>query len=318
MKKFDYNKLKKEVVIEHNRVRTNPKSYIPILEQYMKYFNGNVLEKPDSDEGIETLEGKHAYVEAIKFLKTQKPICKLEFNEELSRASQDHCNDIGKSGSCDHKGSDGSTNDDRIGRYLDWDIAIAENIDFGATSGEELIISLLVDDGIEDRGHRDTLFNTKVNYIGIGVGYHREYDVCTVIDYVGTITSYKNKALNKLMDAYDNAKKKENSKALMKAPVSTIRMGEGSSNHNKAIKNMLKQAQKKEMVKLSKDLKNCMLDDDEDNPFADDPDAPEGAISCKTKTITKTLGKKKINTTIKTYTLEDGSEETVTLEEIQY
>ena len=30
-----------------NRLRENPKSFIPILEEEMKYFDGNVLEVPD-------------------------------------------------------------------------------------------------------------------------------------------------------------------------------------------------------------------------------------------------------------------------------
>ena len=57
------------------------------------------------------------------------------------------------------------------------------------------------------------------------------------------------------------------------------------------------------------------LNENEDDPFKDDPDAPEGCVSCKTKITKKKIGKKLITTTEKTYTLEDGSEEVVTLEE---
>ena len=309
----EYIRLKNEIIKEHNRIRTNPKSYIPILEKYIKWFHGNILEKPGADCGIETIEGISAYKEAINFLKTQKPIKEMIFDEEISRASQDHANDIGSTGSTDHRGSDGNTNDDRISRYIEWDITISENIDFGAVSGEEVMVSLLVDDGVDDRAHRSTMFNTKVKYFGVGVAEHKEYEVCTVIDYVGDIISYVDKKKNQAKKVKDNPiTPMKVIKALQNAKNEADRKKEIGT---KAINNMLMHAKKKEMAKLGKDVKNMKLNEDEDDPFKDDPDAPEGCVSCKTKITKKKIGKKLITTTEKTYTLEDGSEEVVTLEE---
>ena len=53
-----------------------------------------------------------------------------------------------------------------------------------------------------------------------------------------------------------------------------------------------------------------------DNPFYDDPDAPEGCIKRKIKHKKKKYPQKTLITTIKTYILEDGSEETVTIDEV--
>ena len=53
-----------------------------------------------------------------------------------------------------------------------------------------------------------------------------------------------------------------------------------------------------------------------ENPFYDDPDAPEGCIKRKTKHYKKKFPQKTLITTIKTYILEDGSEETVTIDEV--
>ena len=52
------------------------------------------------------------------------------------------------------------------------------------------------------------------------------------------------------------------------------------------------------------------------NPFYDDPDAPEGCIKRKIKHYKKKFPQKTLITTIKTYILEDGSEETVTIDEV--
>ena len=94
----ELQKLKREVIKETNRIRTNPKSYIPILEEYLKWFDGNILDKPGSEIGIETQEGAFAYHEAINFLKSQRPISELKYDEEIAKASQEYANEIGIKG----------------------------------------------------------------------------------------------------------------------------------------------------------------------------------------------------------------------------
>ena len=312
--KNDFSRLKQEIINEHNKIRRNPKSYIPILEKQLKWFRGTVLERPDLDCGIQTSEGVSAYKEAINFLKTQKPIAELIYDDEIAKASQDHADDIGYTGSVDYIGSNGETNDDRLKKYIEWDITIAENIDFGASSGEDVVVTLLVDDGVEDRGHRENMFNTKIKYFGVGIAEHREYDICTVIDYVGDVISYTDKSKNKNLSKGNKAKAAINN--------SSFHLGSTLNNKGnmgvKAINSMLMAAKKKEMAKIGKDLNKMNLNDDGNNPFKDDPDAPEGCVSCKTKITKKRAGKKTTIITIKTYTLEDGSEEVVTLEETIY
>ena len=82
--------IKKQVIIETNRIRTNPKAYIPILEKYLENFDDNILTRPDKNECIETQEGPKAYKEAIEFLKNQKPIYEIEFDEEAAKVAEDY------------------------------------------------------------------------------------------------------------------------------------------------------------------------------------------------------------------------------------
>jgi hypothetical protein len=50
---------------------------------------------------------------------------------------------------------DGSSIPDRVSRYGEWEAKVGENCDYSsATEGMQIIINLLIDDGIEDRGHR--------------------------------------------------------------------------------------------------------------------------------------------------------------------
>ena len=191
------DRIKKEVIIETNRIRTNPKAYIPILEKYLENFDDNILTRPDKNECIETQEGPKAYKEAIEFLKNQKPINEIEFDEEASKVAEEYAKVLSNSGE-DENGEDERRIEERVDKYLEYDYAISECIDFGGSSGIEVIVNLLVDDGVKLRTHRENLFSNKFQYYGVAVVTHPEYDFCTVIDYFGDILSYKNKEKDKI------------------------------------------------------------------------------------------------------------------------
>ncbi len=172
----------------HNQVRTNPQSFITILEKYKTYFKENILNKPSGP--IETIEGPLAYEEAIKFLKNQMSSPALKLHTILSNIAEKHCYDVGK-GIYDHIGSDGKDPAQRIEQYIEWDIKCAESIEIGSNSAEEIMINLIVDDGVHSRGHRSNIFSNDFKYIGIACGLHSIHEICTVINYVAEIKEEK-------------------------------------------------------------------------------------------------------------------------------
>ena len=82
-----------------------------------------------------------------------------------------------------HTGTDGSQPWDRISRYGDWTGSSAENIAYGPSSGREVVLQLIVDDGVSNRGHRTNIFNPDFKAVGVGCGPHREFAVMCVITY---------------------------------------------------------------------------------------------------------------------------------------
>ena len=181
---INFDELRQGIFTEHNKIRSNPSSYIEILQKQMTYFKGDILYRP-KEVPIQTNEGVKAFEQAIEFLKEKKPVPELIFDERLSKAAADHANDIGPKGLLSHESSDGKNVSDRIEKYAEWDGACCENIDFGAKNAVDVIVSLVVDDGVANRGHRKNLFNPDVKYLGVASASHREYDVVNVIDYVG-------------------------------------------------------------------------------------------------------------------------------------
>ena len=320
-------RIKREVIAESNRIRTNPKAYIPILEEYLKNFDGNLLTLPGKNEILETEEGPRAYKEAIEFLKNQKPINIIEYDEEASKVAQDYSKFL--SNSKEDQVEDESQIEQRVEKYLEYDYSISENIDFGGSTGIEVIVNLLVDDGVKNRTHRDNLFSDKYEYYGVGVFEHPEYDYCTVIDYFGDIISYKDPEKNKIFQAKKANKKPNKNKKyfpLTKKGLPNLAFKKNPNMYNKnSINNFIKKAEienqdsssaKTSDKKTVSEFEGIDEINNNDNPFYDDPDAPEGCIKRKIKHKKKKYPQKTLITTIKTYILEDGSEETVTIDEV--
>ena len=185
MDRVNFEELRKQIFQELNKIRTDPKSYVRNLEQYISYFRPqtNILAKPN-EVPVQTEEGAEAFRNAIEFLRKQKSVSKLELNDNLNKAAIIHANDIGSKGSTSHEGSDGSSVSDRIDRYCEWTGLCAENLDFGTKDAVNIIINLLVDDGIQSRPHRRHIFSEKFNFVGIAAALHKQYETVVVLDYV--------------------------------------------------------------------------------------------------------------------------------------
>jgi hypothetical protein len=57
-------------------------------------------------------------------------------------------------------------------------------------SARELIIRLIIDDGIEDRGHRRNIFNPQYRQAGVSFGDHRSYRTMCVITYAAEFEEF--------------------------------------------------------------------------------------------------------------------------------
>lgn len=182
MPEIDLEKLAKEIFTEHNYLRKNPQSYIEKLERVSRNYKGKYLRHP-MEIPIETYEGIQGIKDTIEFLKNQKPVKELIYSEELSLAARDHVIDIGDKGISGHMGSNKSTLNERIEKYIEWNGLISESIQYCYQFASNIIMSLLIDDGSKDKHQRINLFSEDFNYVGIGCGGHKKYHLCTVINY---------------------------------------------------------------------------------------------------------------------------------------
>ncbi len=177
----DYlSSVEQSVLDEFNLARTNPSAYADILAQRRQYYNGNLLQIPGQIT-IRTNEGVAAVDEAIRVLRSTSPLPALSPSQGMSLGARDHVNDIGPKGLETHIGTDGSTPTLRVNRYGQG--FAGENIDFGANTGREIAIDLLVDDGESSRGHRENILKPSFRFAGISVGSHAQYGTMAVITF---------------------------------------------------------------------------------------------------------------------------------------
>ncbi|MBK8789204.1 MAG: CAP domain-containing protein [Holophagaceae bacterium] len=170
------------VVQEMSDARVSPRAYAKHLRELRDAFEGTLWRRPGRVP-LRTEEGVAALDEAIAFLEAARPVGPLRFNEGLALAARRHAQDLGPRGALDHVGADGSRLSDRLNRLGTWHGLIAENISTGEPEARQVVIQLLVDDGVPGRGHRRNLFNPDLHQAGAGSAPHRDYRVVTVIDY---------------------------------------------------------------------------------------------------------------------------------------
>lgn len=175
-----HNEIAAGVIEEINLVRSNPAAYAENLEAIKGHYTGSVYLSPTGGR-IVTFEGVAAVDEAIRALRTARTARPLNFSEGMSRAAMDHVFDLGLKGVTSHTGTDGSVPGLRLNRYGAWQNDVGENINFGRITPREIVISMLIDDGVKSRGHRKNILQTKFAFIGTASGRHSRHDIMTVV-----------------------------------------------------------------------------------------------------------------------------------------
>ena len=190
------------------------------------------------------VEGDLVFKEAIQFLKTLPSLPPLAWDNNLAKSAQEHVNDIGPKGLLLYQSSDGTEPEDRIAKYGNYSEPIGENIDFGPNDAMGVIVSLTLDDGEEQRPHRENLFKDDFKKIGIACGPHEtEFQMC-VMDF-----AFDFQGLNAKMN--NNVRQND-----MKANMNRDNMMNNMDMVNKEEKNVKNQSP---VVKLSleeEDIKN--------------------------------------------------------------
>jgi uncharacterized protein YkwD len=166
------------VIREMNLARQNPAAYAGYIEEMRSQFNGRYLVLPGKTK-IYTREGLGAVDEAIRFLRSARPLQPLALSDGMCHGAADHC--AAQAGGATGHGNPAS----RMNRYGKWGASWGENISYGKTCARDIVIALIIDDGLPARKHRANIFAAKFNYAGAAYGSHARYGSVCAIDFAG-------------------------------------------------------------------------------------------------------------------------------------
>lgn len=179
------NLLEQQVILELNKVRSNPKRYAEeYLEDLRTAYSGKLYTYPGQDP-VKSQEGVHPLEECIQVLQKTAPMSIMNPAEGLYKAASDLVADQQKHGGIGHIARNGSTPQRRMEKYGTWDICSAEDITYGSFEARQIVIALLIDDGVPERSHRKNILNPCFRFAGVANGKHPSYLSMCTIDYAG-------------------------------------------------------------------------------------------------------------------------------------
>jgi len=153
-----------------NLARLYPRRFAEVhLKPYRRLFDGKFVKRADAVDVL-TLEGAPAVTECIAEMSSRRPVRALIPSAGLSRAARDHAGDQGPRGETGHRG---------------WERSCGECISYGPDDPLDIVIQLLVDDAVPERGHRRNLLDGSFARVGLAGGQHEEFGHMCVIDLAG-------------------------------------------------------------------------------------------------------------------------------------
>jgi uncharacterized protein YkwD len=171
------------IIRELNLARQNPALYATFVQELRGRMNGNVLVLSGHTR-IRTKEGTRALDEAIRFLQTAQALPPLTLSRGMSQAAADHCADQA-AGGFGHEGKDRSHAGQRVARYGTFMGGWAENISYGKSTARDVVLALIIDDGLPARKHRKNIFNPNYNVAGAAFGPHARFGTMCSMDFAG-------------------------------------------------------------------------------------------------------------------------------------
>jgi hypothetical protein len=195
---FSQSKEELNMMYEINKIRLNPKSYIPIIENYVlklkqldsisNYFtvsyykrtylklsnknneHENIGDKISKDNDFYNNKIKES-LGLIKVLSELTPMDTLIFNKDIYPLTKEHAYYLKEIGCVGHIGKGGKLLKDRIKKYN-----CSENV---AYNKDDVLLELLIDYGVNNKGHRNNILERNIQSVSIVIN-----DFCVVQNFI--------------------------------------------------------------------------------------------------------------------------------------
>lgn len=114
-----------------------------------------------------------------KDLKATSGLNKLHPNETLYRAARKHAVASGKEGGLGHSSSAGNF-EQRLKPLAAQFNYLLENCDYGSSEALDILMNLMIDEGLPEVGHRKNILHDKIDAVGVSIAPHTTYQHTSV------------------------------------------------------------------------------------------------------------------------------------------
>jgi len=123
---------------------------------------------------------KNSYTKSLfRDLKKINRLVPLHAEEDLTAVAQGHARTSGEKGSTGHSGFK-KRFEPLMGKPY---THVGENCSYGYEQAIDIVISLLIDEGVKELGHRHNILAPDFNSIGIAIRPHQSYRTNCVMDF---------------------------------------------------------------------------------------------------------------------------------------
>ncbi len=143
-----------------NKIRTNPTSFIPVIEAYIASSKQLSFTNKKTGKQIDIVgEG----TKLIAFLKNVKAVDSLKVSLVLYPIAKSHAKYVDSTKQIGHTGPNGQLFTDRV---KSTGLTCGENVGVGRTA-TEVMIALLIDLSSPTKGHRTNIFNPNYKQVSV-------------------------------------------------------------------------------------------------------------------------------------------------------
>jgi len=173
LKESGLTQTEKEVIYYINLARINPQKFLKItLNPYLRKHTSY----------------SKKYIKSLKRdLANQAPLLPLNHQQNLHLFAKHHSKTTGKAGKVGHQSVGFKNYTKRTKKLIKIYSYLGENIHYGSTDAKEIIIDLLIDDGIKNLGHRKNILSSTFIYVSTSIQPHKKYGQNCVIEFGGSL-----------------------------------------------------------------------------------------------------------------------------------
>lgn len=179
----------KNIILEINKIRHDPARYAQESMTWMaSFYNAKKELKIPGRDAFKTEEGIAAFNDCISEMKKAKPADPLYPSRGMTKACRLLIYDQELTGKVGHISSGKANPYERLLNFGKFIGKSDENVFYGDSEAHNVIIMMMINDGMKSRDYRHNILDPDFKLVGIDTGKHKTLGEICVINFASTFT----------------------------------------------------------------------------------------------------------------------------------